>query len=94
MPTDPIFYVITGIVAVLIALIFFFVGSAFRKAKAEKTIGSAETDAKRILSDAIQNAEARKKIRQDNQKQGLVIDYSFQTVNNPRLFKRLHDTLS
>ncbi len=61
MPTDPIFYVITGIVAVVIALVFFFVGSAFRKAKAEKTIGSAETEAKRILSDAIQNAEARKK---------------------------------
>ncbi|MEE0928890.1 MAG: ribonuclease Y [Acutalibacteraceae bacterium] len=61
MPTNPIFYLITGIVVVLVALVFFFVGSAARKAKAEKTIGSAETEAKRILSDAIQNAEARKK---------------------------------
>ena len=61
MPDNPIFYVITGIVAVVIALVFFLIGSAFRKAKAEKTIGSAEIEAKRILSDAIQNAEARKK---------------------------------
>ncbi len=61
MPTNPIFYVIIGIVAVVIAVVFFLAGSAHRKAKAEKTIGSAETEAKRILSDAIQNAEARKK---------------------------------
>ncbi len=61
MPTNPIFYLITGIVVVLVALVFFFFGSAARKAKAEKVIGSAETEAKRILSDAIQNAEARKK---------------------------------
>ncbi len=61
MPTNPIFYVITGIVAVVIAFIFFFVGVAARKNKAEKTIGSAEKEAKRILSDAIQNAETRKK---------------------------------
>ena len=61
MPTNPIFYLITGIVAVVIAFIFFFVGVAARKNKAEKTIGSAEKEAKRILSDAIQNAETRKK---------------------------------
>ena len=61
MPTNLIFYVITGIVAVVIAFIFFFVGVAARKNKAEKTIGSAEKEAKRILSDAIQNAETRKK---------------------------------
>ncbi len=61
MPTNPIYYVIIGIVAVVVAVIFFIVGSAHRKAKAEKIIGSAETEAKRILSDAIQNAEARKK---------------------------------
>ena len=61
MPTNPIFYVITGIVAVVIALIFFFVGVSARKNKAEKIIGSAEKEAKRILSDAIQSAETRKK---------------------------------
>lgn len=61
MPTNPIFYVILGIVAVVIAVVFFLFGSAHRKNKAEKTIGSAETEAKRILNDAIQNAEARKK---------------------------------
>ncbi len=61
MPTNPIFYVIIGIVAAVVALIFFFIGVAARKSKAEKVIGSAEKEAKRILSDAIQNAETRKK---------------------------------
>ena len=61
MLQDPMFYVITGIIAAVVALVFFFVGVAFRKSKAEKTIGSAEKEAKRILSDAIQNAETRKK---------------------------------
>ncbi len=61
MPTNPIFYVIIGIVAVVLAVVFFLLGSSHRKNKAEKTIGSAEAEAKRILSDAIQNAEARKK---------------------------------
>ena len=61
MPTNPMFYVILGIVAVVLAVVFFFLGSAHRRNKAEKAIGSAEAEAKRILSDAIQNAEARKK---------------------------------
>ncbi len=61
MLQDPMFYVIIGIVAAVVALVFFFVGVAVRKSKAEKTIGSAEKEAKRILSDAIQNAETRKK---------------------------------
>ncbi|MBQ1186401.1 MAG: ribonuclease Y [Clostridia bacterium] len=61
MPNNPLFYVIIGIVALVIAIIFFFVGVAARKSKAEKIIGSAEKEAKRILNDAIQNAETRKK---------------------------------
>ena len=61
MPKDPMFYVIIGIVALVVAIVFFFVGVAARKSKAEKIIGSAEKEAKRILSDAIQNAETRKK---------------------------------
>lgn len=60
MPTELI-YVIIGIVALLVAVLAFIGGIAFRKNKAEKTINSAETEAKRILSDAIKNAEARKK---------------------------------
>ena len=45
MPTDPMTYVIIGIVALVVAVIFFLIGSAFRKNKAEKVIGSAETEA-------------------------------------------------
>lgn len=58
---EPLFYVIVGIVAVVVAVIFFAVGSSFRKRKAEKAIGSAEEESRRILSDAIKNAEAKKK---------------------------------
>ena len=61
MPEGITYYVITGIVAVVIAVVSFLIGSAFRKKKAEKAIGSAEDEARRILSDAIKNAEARKK---------------------------------
>ncbi len=61
MPEGILTYVIIGIVAAVLAVIFFVLGSAFRKKKAEKAIGSAEEEARRILSDAIKNAEARKK---------------------------------
>ncbi len=54
-------YIIGGVVAVVAAIVFFFVGSAHRKKTAEATIGSAEDEARRILSDAMKNAEARKK---------------------------------
>jgi len=54
-------YVIGGVAIVLASAVFFFVGSAHRKKTAEATIGSAEDEARRILSDAMKNAEARKK---------------------------------
>lgn len=54
-------YAIFGAVALALAVIGFFVGSAFRKRSAEKTIGSAENEAKRILNDAMKTAETRKK---------------------------------
>ncbi len=54
-------YIIFGAVALVLGVIGFFVGSAVRKYSAEKTIGSAETEAKRILNDAMKTAETRKK---------------------------------
>ena len=54
-------YIICGVVALVLVIIAFFAGSAYRRKSAEKTIGSAETEAKRILSDAIKTAETRKK---------------------------------
>ena len=58
---EPLFYLITGIVAAASAGIFFPLGQVARKKKAEKAIGSAEEESRRILSDAIKNAEAKKK---------------------------------
>ncbi len=52
---------ISGGAALVLGIIGFFAGSAFRRRSAEKTIGSAETEAKRILSDAMKTAETRKK---------------------------------
>ena len=53
------------VIAVLAAAIAgglaFFLGFTYRKNKAEAEIGSAEQEAKRIVSDAIKSAEARKK---------------------------------
>ncbi len=54
-------YIIFGAAALVLGVVGFFVGSAVRKHSAEKTIGSAETEAKRILSDAMKTAETRKK---------------------------------
>ncbi len=61
MPNDLITYLIIGIIAVVLCIVFFLLGSVARKNKAEKAIGSAEEEARRILSDAIKNAEAKKK---------------------------------
>ncbi len=54
-------YVIGGIVALVFAVIGFIAGSLHRRKSAEATIGSAEDEARRILNDAIKNAEQKKK---------------------------------
>lgn len=57
-----LYCVITGAVsAVVFSLIMFFIGYAYRKKVAEKQIGSAEDEARRIINDAVKNGEARKK---------------------------------
>lgn len=56
--------IIIGIIAaVAIVLIFaaFFAGIAYRKKIAEKEIGSAEEEAKRIINDAIKSSENKKR---------------------------------
>ena len=54
-------YIIMGGVAVVLAIVGFFAGSIVRRKSAEAAIGSAEDEARRILNDAIKNAEQRKK---------------------------------
>jgi len=54
-------YVIGGVAALVCAVLGFIIGSAYRRKSAEATIGSAEEEAKRILNDAIKNAESKKK---------------------------------
>ena len=53
--------VIAAAVAVVVGIVAFAAGISHRKKKAEAIIGSAETEAKRILNDAYKNAEAKKK---------------------------------
>lgn len=60
MPTAVI-YVIFGIVAAVLAVLGFVLGSLHRRKSAEATIGSAEDEARRILSDAMKTAETKKK---------------------------------
>ncbi len=52
---------IAAVAAAAAIVIGFVLGVSFRKKKAEAAIGSAETEAKRILNDAYKTAEARKK---------------------------------
>ncbi|MBQ3052516.1 MAG: ribonuclease Y [Clostridia bacterium] len=54
-------YIIGGVAALVFAVVGFFAGSAYRKKSAEATIGSAEDEARRILSDAMKNAASKKK---------------------------------
>ena len=53
--------IIAVVCAVAAGVVCFFVGIAHRKKQAELAIGSAEQEAKRIISEAIKTAEAKKK---------------------------------
>ena len=53
--------IIFAVASVVLAVIGFFLGSAHRRKSAEKTIGSAEDEAKRILNEAMRVAETKKK---------------------------------
>ena len=54
-------YIIGAAIAVVLGVIGFFVGSAYRQ-KADRTeLGTAKDEARRILGDAIKNAETKKK---------------------------------
>ncbi len=82
MSLSPIVITICLIVAFLLgAVIAFFLGIEYRKKSAEATLGSAEEEAKRIISDAIKASETKKKeavieakdeiykLKQDNEKE-------------------------
>lgn len=62
MPKETVFTLVASIVTLLIgAVIAFFVGVQYRKRVAEAELGNAEDEAKRIVSEAIKNAESKKK---------------------------------
>lgn len=61
MPTSILFYVISAVVLILVCIVGIFVGYGYRKKFAEKEIGGAEEEAKKILNDAIKSAEAKKR---------------------------------
>ncbi len=54
-------YIALGIVAVVLGVIGFFVGSAYRSRADKTAVGTAKEEARRILNDAIKNAETKKK---------------------------------
>ena len=54
-------YVIAGVAAVVCSVLGFVIGWNGRRKSAEATIRSAEDEARRILGDAIKNAESKKK---------------------------------
>ena len=54
-------YIIFIVVAVIIFVVAFLLGVTYRKKIAESEISSAEEEAKRIINDAIKNAESKKR---------------------------------
>ena len=58
---DYIWYIVEGVAAIVAIVIAFVLGSLHRRKTAEAAIGSAEDQARRILNDAMKNAEAKKK---------------------------------
>lgn len=61
MPQEIVFYIIAAVAVVVAVVIGFALGVSHRKRKAERAIGSAEAEAKRILSDAMKTAETKKR---------------------------------
>ncbi len=61
-PSEILSLVICGVIALVVGLLIAFpLGVQYRKRVAEAELGSAEEEAKRILSDAIKAAESKKK---------------------------------
>lgn len=59
---NPAFNVIfSAVILLIVMIIFFFIGVLYRKKVGESKIGSAETEAERILEDAKKDSEAQKK---------------------------------
>ena len=56
-----VIYAILGALSIVLAIVGFALGSAYRRKSAEAAIGSAEDEARRILNDAIKTAETKKK---------------------------------
>lgn len=54
-------YIVAAAVALVIAVIAFLLGIAYRKKKVEHAIGSAEDEARRIVSEAMKTAETKKR---------------------------------
>ncbi|MBE6733183.1 MAG: ribonuclease Y [Ruminococcaceae bacterium] len=58
---DLIYWIILGVTAVALGIVGFVIGLVYRKKSTENTIGSAKEEARRILNEAIKNAETKKK---------------------------------
>lgn len=54
-------YIIAAAIALGIAVLAFLLGAVIQRKRAEKNVGSAEAEAKRILSEAIKSAEDKKR---------------------------------
>ncbi len=60
--TEILYLVICGVVALIVGIVIAFpLGVQYRKKVAEAELGSAEEEAKRLISDAIKTAESKKK---------------------------------
>jgi ribonuclease Y len=61
MPTSPIWYIIGGIILLVVFIIAFVLGIIYRKRVSEREISSAEEEAKRIINESIKSVESKKR---------------------------------
>ena len=55
------YFLLIGVGVLAVAVIFFLVGFVYRKKVAEREIGSAESEATRIINEAIKGGENKKR---------------------------------
>ena len=61
MPFTPVMIVVLVLIALVLMAVAFVLGTVYRKKVSEAKLGDAETEATRIVNEAVKEAQAKKK---------------------------------
>ena len=92
---DWIIYVVSAVVAIALGIIGFVLGMSHRKKIAERELGSAEEQAKKILNDAYKAAESKKRemtleAKEENQKLRSELDKEIKERRANKILPQVH----